>query len=126
MGTQITREVDSVLYTRAGLEMGVAASKTFTAQVALFYVIALKLAQVRKTLPEDEIASLLEEVDSLPDKIREFLDGDHPIDEVAQLPPGSKEYHDSELPPATTVRYRVRAVNEASESAFSNISRVNP
>src|SRR5437867_5970352 len=36
MGTQITREVDSVLYTRAGLEIGVAASKTFTAQVALF------------------------------------------------------------------------------------------
>src|SRR5204863_411504 len=56
MGTQITREVDSVLYTRAGLEMGVAASKTFTAQVALFYLIALKLAQVRRTLPEEEIA----------------------------------------------------------------------
>ena len=35
MGSQITREVDSVLYTRCGLEVGVAASKTFTAQVAL-------------------------------------------------------------------------------------------
>ncbi len=84
MGTQITREVDSVLYTRAGIEMGVAASKTFTAQVALFYLIALKLAQVRKTLPEAEIASLLAEVESLPDKIAAFLDGDHPIEEIAQ------------------------------------------
>jgi glucosamine--fructose-6-phosphate aminotransferase (isomerizing) len=84
MGTQITREVESVLYTRAGLEMGVAASKTFTAQVALFYLVALKLAQVRKTLTEDEIAGLLAEVESLPDKIAAFLDGDHPIEEIAQ------------------------------------------
>jgi glutamine---fructose-6-phosphate transaminase (isomerizing) len=84
MGTQITREVESVLYTRAGLEMGVAASKTFTAQVALFYLIALRLAELRKTLPEEEIASLLAEVESLPDKIAEFLDGNHPIEEVAQ------------------------------------------
>src|SRR5438874_723145 len=73
MGTQITREVDAVLYTRAGLEMAVAASKTFTAQVALFYLIALKLAQVRRTLPEAEIASRLEEVHGLPTKMAAFL-----------------------------------------------------
>jgi glucosamine--fructose-6-phosphate aminotransferase (isomerizing) len=84
VGSQITREVDAVLYTRCGLEIGVAASKTFTAQVALFYLIALKLAQVRSTLPPDEIASLLEEVHALPDRIREFLEGAHPIDEIAQ------------------------------------------
>jgi glucosamine--fructose-6-phosphate aminotransferase (isomerizing) len=84
MGSQITREVDSVLYTRCGLEVGVAASKTFTAQVALFYLVALKLAQVRSTLPEGEIQSLLEEVHSLPTKIATFLDGDHPIGEIAE------------------------------------------
>ena len=84
MGSQITREVDSVLYTRCGLEMGVAASKTFTAQVALFYVIALKLAQVRETMPADELATLLDEVHALPAKIRTFLAGNHPIDEIAQ------------------------------------------
>jgi glucosamine--fructose-6-phosphate aminotransferase (isomerizing) len=84
MGTQITREVESVLYTRAGIEMGVAASKTFTAQVALLYLVALKLAQVRKTLPEEEIARLLDEVHALPAKIEEYLDGDHPIEEIAR------------------------------------------
>jgi len=84
MGSQITREADSVLYTRAGLEVGVAASKTFTAQVALLYLVALKLAQVRKSLPDDEIESLLDEVHDLPDKITAFLDGDHPIEEIAQ------------------------------------------
>ena len=51
MGSQITREVDSVLYTRTGLEVGVAASKTFTAQVALIDLLALKLAKVKRTIP---------------------------------------------------------------------------
>ncbi|HWG56943.1 MAG TPA: glutamine--fructose-6-phosphate transaminase (isomerizing), partial [Gaiellaceae bacterium] len=84
MGSQITREVDSVLYTRCGLEVGVAASKTFTAQVALTYLIALKLAQVRGTLPPEEIEFILDEVYDLPAKIERFLDGDHPIEEIAQ------------------------------------------
>jgi glutamine---fructose-6-phosphate transaminase (isomerizing) len=83
MGTQITREVDSVLYTRAGLEMGVAATKTFTSQVALMYLIALRLAEVRRTLPPELISSLLTEVQLLPDKIAGFLAADHPINEVA-------------------------------------------
>ena len=84
MGTQITREAESVLYTRCGIEMGVAATKTFTAQVTVMYLLALRLAQVRRTLPEEEIASLLAEVESLPDKIARFLDGDHPIEEIAR------------------------------------------
>jgi glucosamine--fructose-6-phosphate aminotransferase (isomerizing) len=84
MGSQITREVDSVVYTRAGLEMGVAASKTFTAQVALLSLIALKLAQVRKTLNHAEISFVVDELHSLPDKMAAFLDGDHPIEEIAQ------------------------------------------
>jgi glutamine---fructose-6-phosphate transaminase (isomerizing) len=84
MGTQITREVDHVLYTRAGMEVSVAATKTFTAQVVLLDLLALRLAQVRKTLPEDEIARLLAEVSSLPEKIAAYLDGDHPIEEIAQ------------------------------------------
>jgi glucosamine--fructose-6-phosphate aminotransferase (isomerizing) len=84
MGSQITREVDSVLYTRCGLEIGVAASKTFTAQVSLFYLLALKLAQLRGTMPPDELSFILDEVHALPSKMKAFLDGDHPIDEVAQ------------------------------------------
>jgi glucosamine--fructose-6-phosphate aminotransferase (isomerizing) len=84
MGTQITREVDSTIYTRCGLEVGVAASKTFTAQVGLMYLIALKLAQIRKTLPADEIEFILDQVHTLPDKMSAFLNGNHPIDEIAQ------------------------------------------
>jgi glucosamine--fructose-6-phosphate aminotransferase (isomerizing) len=84
MGTQITREVEHVLYTRAGMEVSVAATKTFTAQVALLQLFALRLAEVRKTLPEEEIARLVAEVSSLPEKIAAYLDGDHPIEEIAQ------------------------------------------
>jgi glucosamine--fructose-6-phosphate aminotransferase (isomerizing) len=84
MGSQITREVDSVLFTRTGLEVGVAASKTFTAQVALLFLVGLKLAQVRATLPTDEVEFILDEVYDLPQKMQRFLDADHPIDDIAR------------------------------------------
>jgi glucosamine--fructose-6-phosphate aminotransferase (isomerizing) len=84
MGSQITREVDSVLYTRTGLEVGVAASKTFTAQVALIDLLALKLAKVKRTIPEAEIEFIIDELYTLPEKMQAFLDGDHPIEEIAQ------------------------------------------
>jgi glucosamine--fructose-6-phosphate aminotransferase (isomerizing) len=73
-----------VLYTRAGLEVSVAASKTFTAQLSLLFLIALKLAQVRETMPRDEFEFILDEVYELPAKLEQFLQGDHPIDEIAR------------------------------------------
>jgi glutamine---fructose-6-phosphate transaminase (isomerizing) len=84
MGSQITREVDSVLYTRTGLEVGVAASKTFSAQIALLFLIGLKLAQCRDTLPGNEVEFILDEVYDLPSEMQRFLDADHPIEEIAQ------------------------------------------
>jgi glucosamine--fructose-6-phosphate aminotransferase (isomerizing) len=84
MGSQITREAESVLYTRCGLEIGVAASKTFTAQVALLALIGLKLAQVRGTMPSAELEFILDQLYELPRKLERFLDGGHPIDEIAQ------------------------------------------
>ena len=84
MGSQITREVDSVIFTRTGLEIGVAASKTFTAQVALISLIALQLAQFKKTLPAEEVEFILDELYELPERMQAFLDGDHPIEEIAQ------------------------------------------
>jgi glucosamine--fructose-6-phosphate aminotransferase (isomerizing) len=88
MGAQIAREVDSVLYTRAGLEIGVAATKTFTAQVALLALLALKLAQERDTLPQAELDELTTELAALPGKMQGFLDevdaGLQPIEAVAR------------------------------------------
>jgi glucosamine--fructose-6-phosphate aminotransferase (isomerizing) len=84
MGSQLTRQVDSVLYTRTGLEVGVAASKTFTAQVALISLIALKLAEVKKTMAQEEIEFILDQLYELPEKMQDFLDGSHPVEEIAQ------------------------------------------
>ncbi|HET7354099.1 MAG TPA: glutamine--fructose-6-phosphate transaminase (isomerizing) [Gaiellaceae bacterium] len=84
MGTQITREAEATLYTRCGMEVAVAASKTFTAQVALLSLLALKLAMIRRTLPPAEIDFILDRLHELPEKMQEFLDGDHPIESIAQ------------------------------------------
>ena len=69
MGSQATRDADAVLYTRAGLEIGVAATKTFVAQVAAMYLIGLRLAELRGTLPPERIAELVAELKALPSKI---------------------------------------------------------
>ena len=47
VGSQATRDADGVLYTRAGLEVSVAATKTFVCQVAAMYLLALRLAELR-------------------------------------------------------------------------------
>ena len=53
MGSQMTREADGVLYTRAGIEIGVAATKTFVTQVVALYLLALRLAELRGALGRD-------------------------------------------------------------------------
>ncbi len=85
MGSQATRDADAVLLTRAGLEIGVAATKTFTAQVATMYLLGLWIAQIRDTLPSDRIAELIAEVKRLPSRIQEtLLAVDEPVQEIAR------------------------------------------
>ncbi|HEX6229108.1 MAG TPA: glutamine--fructose-6-phosphate transaminase (isomerizing), partial [Solirubrobacterales bacterium] len=73
-GSQATRDADSVLYTRAGLEIGVAATKTFVAQVASMYLIGLWLAELRETLPRERLAELTAELKRLPSRIDATLE----------------------------------------------------
>ena len=68
-GSQATRDSDGVLFTRAGLEIGVAATKTFVAQVAAMYLFALKLAQLRGALEQDVINNLSSELRAMPHAI---------------------------------------------------------
>jgi len=74
MGSQATRDADAVLYTRAGLEIGVAATKTFVAQVAAMYLLGLRLAELRETLPPERLAELVVELRELPVKIEETIE----------------------------------------------------
>jgi glutamine---fructose-6-phosphate transaminase (isomerizing) len=79
MGSQATRDADTILFTRAGLEIGVAATKTFTAQVAAMYLLGLWLAQVRRTLPADRLEELVSELKRIPSRI------DHTLDSVERV-----------------------------------------
>ena len=92
MGSQATRDSDGVLFTRAGLEIGVAATKTFLCQVAVMYLLGLRLAELRGELEPQRLAELVGEVKRLP----------HCIDEVlgqmeAQVGPVAEAYWQSEF-----------------------------
>ena len=82
-GSQITREVDAVLYTHAGIEIGVAATKTFTTQLALLYLLALRIAEVRGALSDEDRAALMEEIRALPQKLITCLEGNRSLEAVA-------------------------------------------
>ena len=74
-GSLATRESDGTLLTRAGNEVGVAATKTFTCQVAALYLLALRLAEVRQSLSRTELERLRCELGELPRRLREVLAG---------------------------------------------------
>ncbi|MCH7583135.1 MAG: glutamine--fructose-6-phosphate transaminase (isomerizing) [Acidobacteria bacterium] len=69
----LARESDAVLYTRAGLEIGVAATKTFTTQLVAMQLLALYLAQVRGTLDSGAIELLVKDMLLLPGQVEEVL-----------------------------------------------------
>src|SRR3954466_13329111 len=73
MGSQATRDSDGVLFTRAGIEIGVAATKTFVAQVAAMYLFGLRPAELRGTLSPEGIAELSAEMRRLPHLIAGLL-----------------------------------------------------
>ena len=85
MGSQATRDADGVIFTRAGLEIGVAATKTFVAQVAVMQLLALKLAGLHGTLEPEVTSNLVEDFRRLPHLIAEMVDQiDDPVREIAE------------------------------------------
>ncbi|WP_028852129.1 glutamine--fructose-6-phosphate transaminase (isomerizing) [Thermocrispum municipale] len=81
-GAQIPRESDAVLYTHAGPEIGVAATKTFLAQIAANYLVGLALAQARGTKYPDEVAREFAELESTPAAVRKVLGT---VDQVREI-----------------------------------------
>jgi glucosamine--fructose-6-phosphate aminotransferase (isomerizing) len=73
-GSQIPRECDAVLYTRAGPEIGVASTKTFLAQIAANYLVGLALAQARGTKYPDEVEREYRALEAMPDLIARVLE----------------------------------------------------
>ena len=80
----LARESDAVLYTRAGLEIGVAATKTFTTQLVAMQLLGLYLAQVRGSLDPGKIELLVHDLQKLPQQVEQVLETSGEIEELAK------------------------------------------
>lgn len=72
-GSQIPRESDTVLYTRAGPEIGVAATKTFSTQVAICHLLGLAVARAQESLDPGQLAWHASELTGAPDAVAKAL-----------------------------------------------------
>ena len=73
LDSALARESHAVLYTRAGLEIGVAATKTFTTQLVAMQLLGLYLAQVRGTLDPGKVELLVHDLLKLPEQVERVL-----------------------------------------------------
>ena len=89
--SSLARESDAVLYTRAGPEIGVAATKTFTTQLVAMQLLGLYLAQVRGTLDPGAVELLVHDLLRLPEQIEEVLTLS---DEIEALTEGWRDVRD--------------------------------
>ncbi len=80
LGSSATRVADYVVYTRAGPEIGVAATKTFIAQLTTLYLIAAKIS----VMPRTQLDELIEELKLIPQKIRQILDREEEVASLAE------------------------------------------
>jgi len=81
----LARESHAVLYTRAGLEIGVAATKTFTTQLVAMQLLGLYLAQVRGTLDPGAIELLVRDLQKLPSQVEKVLSTSAEIEQLSRL-----------------------------------------
>jgi glucosamine--fructose-6-phosphate aminotransferase (isomerizing) len=85
MGSQATRDADGVLYTRSGLEVSVAATKTFVSQIAAMYLLALRIAELRGALAPERLTELVGELKRIPHHLDAVLAScDEPVQRIAE------------------------------------------
>ena len=73
VGSSIAREADSVLYTLAGPEISVATTKAYSTQLIAGYLLALQFAKARNEIEADRFTHLLDEINTIPEKIEKIL-----------------------------------------------------
>ncbi len=90
--SSLAREADAVIYTRAGLEVSVASTKSFVAQIAALEVLALRLAQLRETLPKQDIDALYLGLNAVPAQVAKALDRRDDVEDVAKQLLGVRDF----------------------------------
>ena len=83
VGSSIAREADKIMYTWAGPEIAVATTKAYSAQLVAQYLLAMKCAQVRGQIDDNELASMLRDLKKLPDQIELLLNNKERIQRFA-------------------------------------------
>jgi glucosamine--fructose-6-phosphate aminotransferase (isomerizing) len=84
VGSSIARETDAGAYTHAGPEIGVASTKAFTTQITLLTLIALRLARAKGTMSSSDYRRQLQELELIPEKVKEALKADKHIQAIAE------------------------------------------
>ena len=84
VGSSIAREADQVIYTWAGPEIAVASTKAYTTQIVLFFMLALYMAQIKKSQPAERLAELIGQLQKIPAQISETLEDVNPIKTFAK------------------------------------------
>ncbi|HEV3276102.1 MAG TPA: glutamine--fructose-6-phosphate transaminase (isomerizing) [Terriglobia bacterium] len=84
LGSMVPREANGVIYTHAGPEIGVSATKTFTSELVALYLFAIYLGQMRNNLTTDEVRRLLADLVALPRQIESVLQRDDEIEDLAR------------------------------------------
>ena len=90
VGSSISRETHSGIYTHAGPEIGVASTKAFSTQITILTLIALKLAELKKTIKREKLLAYQKELSKIPEKIKQIIKSAPEIEAIA------KEYSDSQ------------------------------
>ncbi|MDD1770618.1 MAG: glutamine--fructose-6-phosphate transaminase (isomerizing) [Methanomassiliicoccales archaeon] len=85
VGSTLSREVEETLYTRAGPEIGVAATKTFIAQLVMLYLLSMRMGASRGTIGADELRSIRTQLLGIPKHIRTVLDQSSQLEEACAM-----------------------------------------
>ena len=91
VGSSIAREADRVMYTWAGPEIAVATTKAYTAQLIAHYLLAIRFAQVRGMITEEEVAEMLTDLKAIPAQIEMLLANKQNIQKIATRYGGAKD-----------------------------------
>jgi glucosamine--fructose-6-phosphate aminotransferase (isomerizing) len=83
VGSTLSRESDSVIYTHAGPEIGVCATKTFTSQIVVMYLIGLHLAKVKGLFDDKTFSRYIEELEIIPNKVQQILNHEKKLKNIA-------------------------------------------
>jgi glucosamine--fructose-6-phosphate aminotransferase (isomerizing) len=91
VGSTIAREADGVLYTHAGPEISIASTKAFTAQIAVLFLLAGYLAEIREEISHDALRAWIKELLDIPEKAQIVLKC---MQQCEQLADGFRQYED--------------------------------